>query len=102
MAHLHDMGKLHAIEKAGLNAKFMDPRHFARILVKGDPIPAPPPNKLPERLLKQEIRIKIQFYTTPKQKGMNNMKIVVIGGSGLIGSRVVKKLREEGHEAIAA
>src|SRR5258708_27058758 len=30
------------------------------------------------------------------------MKIVVIGGSGLIGSRLVTKLREQGHEAIAA
>jgi uncharacterized protein YbjT (DUF2867 family) len=30
------------------------------------------------------------------------MKIVVIGGSGLIGSRVVTKLGEHGHEAIAA
>jgi len=30
------------------------------------------------------------------------MKIVVIGGSGLIGSRLVIKLREHGHEAIAA
>src|SRR5215475_5228251 len=30
------------------------------------------------------------------------MKIVVIGGSGLIGSRLVKKLREQGHEAVAA
>lgn len=30
------------------------------------------------------------------------MKIVVIGGSGLIGSRVVRKLREQGNEAIAA
>jgi uncharacterized protein YbjT (DUF2867 family) len=30
------------------------------------------------------------------------MKIVVIGGSGLIGSRVVTKLREHGHEAIDA
>jgi len=30
------------------------------------------------------------------------MKIVVIGGTGLIGSRVVKQLREQGHEAIAA
>jgi uncharacterized protein YbjT (DUF2867 family) len=30
------------------------------------------------------------------------MKIVVIGGSGLIGSRVVAKLRVHGHEAIAA
>ena len=30
------------------------------------------------------------------------MKIVVIGGSGLIGSKLVMKLREHGHEAIAA
>ena len=30
------------------------------------------------------------------------MKIVVIGGTGLIGSRLVKRLREQGHEAVAA
>ena len=30
------------------------------------------------------------------------MKIVVIGGSGLIGSKLVNQLREEGHEAVAA
>jgi uncharacterized protein YbjT (DUF2867 family) len=30
------------------------------------------------------------------------MKIVVIGGSGLVGSQVVTNLREHGHEAIAA
>ena len=30
------------------------------------------------------------------------VKIVVIGGSGLIGSKLVTKLREQGHEAIAA
>ncbi len=30
------------------------------------------------------------------------MKIVVIGGTGLIGSKVVKKLRESGFEAVAA
>src|SRR6201998_3659323 len=30
------------------------------------------------------------------------MKIVVIGGSGLIGSKLVTKLREPGHEALAA
>src|SRR5262249_25537342 len=30
------------------------------------------------------------------------MKIVVIGGTGLIGSKLVQKLREHGHEAIAA
>jgi uncharacterized protein YbjT (DUF2867 family) len=30
------------------------------------------------------------------------MKIVVIGGSGLIGSKVVNILRQRGHEAVAA
>src|ERR1700704_5887050 len=30
------------------------------------------------------------------------MKIVVIGGTGLIGSKLVNKLREQGHEAVAA
>ncbi len=30
------------------------------------------------------------------------MKIVVIGGSGLIGSKLVTKLREHGHDAVAA
>src|SRR6202048_1606217 len=30
------------------------------------------------------------------------MKIVVIGGTGLIGSKLVIKLRERGHEAVAA
>jgi len=30
------------------------------------------------------------------------MKILVIGGTGLIGSKLVKKLRDHGHEAVAA
>jgi uncharacterized protein YbjT (DUF2867 family) len=30
------------------------------------------------------------------------MKIVVIGGTGLVGSKLVNKLREHGHEAVAA
>ena len=30
------------------------------------------------------------------------MKIVVIGGTGLIGSKVVQSLRARGHEAVAA
>src|SRR5262249_3304288 len=33
---------------------------------------------------------------------VTTMKIVVIGGSGFIGSKLVPKLREHGHEAIAA
>ena len=30
------------------------------------------------------------------------MKIVVIGGSGLIGSKTVERLRKKGHEVVAA
>jgi len=30
------------------------------------------------------------------------MKIVVIGGSGLIGTKLVKNLRQDGHEVVAA
>ncbi|MBI4747259.1 MAG: SDR family oxidoreductase [Acidobacteria bacterium] len=30
------------------------------------------------------------------------MKIIVIGGTGLIGAKVVKKLRDKGHEVVAA
>src|SRR5258706_12477048 len=30
------------------------------------------------------------------------MKLVIIGGTGLIGSKLVTKLREQGHQAIAA
>ena len=30
------------------------------------------------------------------------MKIVVVGGTGLIGSKLVKKLREHGQETVAA
>src|SRR5215831_15929733 len=37
-----------------------------------------------------------------RSKGRRIMKIVVIGGTGLIGSKLVKKLGEHGHEAIAA
>src|SRR5881296_4599288 len=34
--------------------------------------------------------------------GDSNMKIVVIGGSGLIGKKLVNKLSQHGHEAVAA
>jgi uncharacterized protein YbjT (DUF2867 family) len=30
-----------------------------------------------------------------------SLKIVVIGGTGLVGSKVVKKLKAQGHEAVA-
>src|SRR5438128_6463345 len=35
-------------------------------------------------------------------KGDSNMKIVVIGGSGLIGKKVVTNLRQRGHEVVPA
>src|ERR1700742_4721677 len=35
-------------------------------------------------------------------KGRAIMKIVVDGGTGLIGSKLVKKLQDHGHEAVAA
>jgi uncharacterized protein YbjT (DUF2867 family) len=37
-----------------------------------------------------------------KHKGETTMKIVVIGGSGLIGSKLVSLLRVRGHEVVAA
>src|SRR4051794_39151694 len=40
-------------------------------------------------------------FEMPRSKG-KHMKIVVIGGTGLIGSKLVNKLREHGHEAVAA
>ncbi len=36
------------------------------------------------------------------EKEKSKMKVVVIGGSGLIGSKVVSKLNEHGYEAVAA
>src|SRR5262245_20815427 len=38
--------------------------------------------------------------STPK--GTSIMKLVIIGGTGLIGSKLVTRLREQGHEAVAA
>src|SRR5262249_44410648 len=37
-----------------------------------------------------------------ENEGETIMKVVVIGGNGLIGSKLVNKLREQGHEAVAA
>src|SRR2546427_6489060 len=37
-----------------------------------------------------------------KTHRIKNMKIVVIGGSGLIGKRLVKNLGQQGHEVVAA
>ena len=38
----------------------------------------------------------------PASSETNTMKLVIIGGTGLIGSRLVRRLREQGHEAVAA
>jgi uncharacterized protein YbjT (DUF2867 family) len=40
--------------------------------------------------------------TSNKIHGKDHLKIVVIGGSGLIGSNLVSKLHQQGHEAVAA
>jgi uncharacterized protein YbjT (DUF2867 family) len=37
-----------------------------------------------------------------RQKGISIMKLVIIGGTGLIGSKLVTRLREHGHEAVPA
>jgi len=41
-------------------------------------------------------------HSSTKPNGGNSLKIVVIGGSGLIGKKVVKDLRAQGHEVLAA
>src|SRR5947208_2821624 len=43
-----------------------------------------------------------QSRMAPLQHERIIMKISVIGGTGLIGSKLVKKLRDSGHEAVAA
>src|SRR5438445_13159480 len=43
-----------------------------------------------------------QFRIATVNNERTIMKIVVIGGTGLIGSKLVNKLRENGHEAVAA
>jgi uncharacterized protein YbjT (DUF2867 family) len=40
--------------------------------------------------------------TNSSNNNSNRMKIVVIGGSGLIGKKVVKILQQQGHEVVAA
>src|SRR3954451_11274053 len=40
--------------------------------------------------------------TAAQQTGDSNMKLVVIGGTGLIGTKVVNNLRQRDHEALAA
>ena len=51
------------------------------------------PGKVPNRMAPEPLA------TT---EGRSTVKIVVIGGTGLIGSKLVTKLSEHGHEAVAA
>jgi uncharacterized protein YbjT (DUF2867 family) len=44
----------------------------------------------------------VRFEGVGKHLRGITMKIVIIGGSGLIGSKVVRKLREQGNEAVPA
>src|SRR5262249_52820501 len=44
----------------------------------------------------------LQRLVAPRHEGEVIMKIVVIGGTGLIGSKLVKDLRDHGHEAVPA
>src|SRR5215469_4613296 len=48
---------------------------------------------------RQNIWVEIHLNETHMKK---NLKIVVIGGSGLIGTKLVNTLRERGHEVVAA
>ncbi|MFY3246841.1 NAD-dependent epimerase/dehydratase family protein, partial [Achromobacter xylosoxidans] len=41
-------------------------------------------------------------WTRPSSTEERAMKILVIGGTGLIGSKLVKLLIERGHDAVAA
>jgi uncharacterized protein YbjT (DUF2867 family) len=43
-----------------------------------------------------------RYRVARRQNKRHLMKVVVIGGTGLIGSNLVTKLREHGHEALAA
>jgi uncharacterized protein YbjT (DUF2867 family) len=49
----------------------------------------------------EETRIAAILDWHNRAKG-DSMKIVVIGGTGLVGSKLVEKLREHGHEAVPA
>src|SRR6185312_2086578 len=49
-----------------------------------------------------EATVQSRRPTTTNSKGISIMKLVIIGGTGLIGSKLVTKLREQGHEAVPA
>src|SRR5206468_6487312 len=45
--------------------------------------------------------VKTKWSEQPTERN-NKMKIVVIGGTGLIGTKLVNNLRQRGHEVVAA
>src|SRR3954470_11923412 len=47
-------------------------------------------------------RSRCHHRTRARSLGRNHMKIVVIGGTGLIGSKLVAVLRQRGQEVLAA
>jgi uncharacterized protein YbjT (DUF2867 family) len=47
-------------------------------------------------------RIARQLTKVKRNYNIKTMKLIVIGGTGLIGTKVVKDLREKGHEVVAA
>src|ERR1700742_1038021 len=60
-------------------------------------------NSLPSCLSKYDRRnMKSQVEISGRILRGEIMKIVVIGGTGLIGSKVIPNLREHGHEAVSA
>src|SRR2546430_15252067 len=44
----------------------------------------------------------LHYEACNKYRKGSHMKIVVTGGSGLIGKKLVKHLRQQGHEVVAA
>src|SRR5882757_5816759 len=60
------------------------------------------PHRVRETRLVAAWRVNVSSPKAGQQPGRTAMKIVVIGGSGLIGSKLVDRLRQGGHEVLAA
>jgi glutamate dehydrogenase/leucine dehydrogenase len=55
------------------------------------------------RIFRKRWQMIIRHKQRTTKKHLNRkMKIVVIGGSGLIGTKLVNKLRQQGHEVVNA
>jgi uncharacterized protein YbjT (DUF2867 family) len=72
-----------------------------------DPLSRTSDNPALQSLLQPFISSFLQWYTACVQefrqaRNVADMKIVVMGGTGLIGSRVVGRLKSQGHETVAA